>query len=52
VPRLRARHFAPFDRRQLKRKAPARLPGGRNSNCGFSPTRFLSGRQKSACQES
>src|SRR3981189_299928 len=27
-----------FGSLRLKRKAPARLPGGRNSNCGFSPS--------------
>jgi hypothetical protein len=29
-----------------KWKAPARLPGGRNSDCGFSPIPFGAGRQK------
>jgi hypothetical protein len=33
-----------------KSKAPARLPGRRNSNCGFSPTPRERGRQKKACQ--
>src|SRR3981081_2102325 len=37
-------------RRNAKR--PRGLPGGRNSNRGFSPTRVWSGRQKSTCQES
>src|SRR5712672_3212937 len=36
----------------LKRKAPARLPGGRNSNCGFSPSTAGGGRQKNGCQDS
>jgi hypothetical protein len=31
---------------RLKRKAPARLPGGRNSNCGFSPSTLGDDRQK------
>jgi len=35
-----------------KCKAPARLPGGRNSNCGFSPTPLSGVRQKNACQDS
>jgi hypothetical protein len=29
-----------------KGKTPARLPGGRNSNCGFSPIPLGRGRQK------
>src|SRR4030081_4032116 len=35
-----------------ERKAPARHPGGRNSNCGFSPIPPGAVRQKTACQES
>jgi hypothetical protein len=35
-----------------KRKAPARLPGGRNFNCGFSPSTTGGTRQKNGCQDS
>jgi hypothetical protein len=38
--------------RRRKYKAPARLPGGRNSNCGFSPIPSRAVRQKNACQDS
>ena len=44
--------FAPPGLRSLKCEAPARLPGGRNSNCGFSPSTTWRWRQKSGCQES
>src|SRR4051812_33648875 len=37
--------------RHPKRKAPARLPGGRNSNCGFSPIPLWRGCQKTVCQD-
>ena len=35
-----------------KRKTPARVSGGRNSNCGFSPARSGAARQKNGRQDS
>src|SRR3977135_2406607 len=46
-PALAVRAFS-----DLKRKTPARLPGGRNSNCGFSPSTASDVRQKNGCQDS